>query len=83
MGQVFAARDLRLERVVAIKVVKHHLTRADELERILAREARLGASLNHRGIAAVYDFGFQGVKSYTVFEFVEVRPSGKSCVSVE
>lgn len=71
MGQVFAARDLRLERMVAIKVVRHRLTREEELERILAREARLGASLNHRGIAAVYDFGFQGSRSYTVFEFIE------------
>lgn len=71
MGQVFAARDLRLDRTVAIKVVLHRLTKAEELEHILAREARLGASLNHRGIAAVYDFGFQGSRSYTVFEFIE------------
>ena len=71
MGRVFGARDLRLDRPVAIKVVSHRGTPEIDLEAALEREAKLGASLNHRGIAAVYDFGFQGTKSYTVFEFIE------------
>ncbi len=70
MGRVFLARDLRLDRPVAIKVVAHRRAGAD-LEAALQREARLGANLNHQGIAAVYDFGFHENKSYTVFEFIE------------
>ena len=71
MGRVFQAKDLRLDRAVALKVVSHRGTPAVDLEAALEREAKLGASLNHNGIAAVHDFGFQGTKSYTVFEFVE------------
>lgn len=71
MGRVFLAKDLRLDRSVALKVVLHRNRAIPELESILQREARLGASLNHRGIAAVYDFGLHEDKSYTVFEFVE------------
>ncbi len=73
MGQVFLALDKRLDRQVAIKVVSR--TRiADEqnfYETMLAREAKLGANLNHPGIATVHDFGFHGGRSYTVFEFIE------------
>ncbi|MCA8999362.1 MAG: protein kinase, partial [Planctomycetaceae bacterium] len=70
MGRVFRAQDLRLGRDVAMKVVAHR-RRGIDLEKVLEREAKLGASLNHRGIAAVYDFGFHDNKSFTVFEFVE------------
>lgn len=71
MGRVFLAKDLRLDRSVAIKVVLHPRRGIINLEATLEREAKLGASLNHKGIAAVYDFGFHDNKSYTVFEFVE------------
>lgn len=71
MGRVFLASDLRLERPVAMKVVCHSHCDADELEALLAREARLGATLSHRCIAAVFDFGFVGNKSYTIFEYIE------------
>jgi predicted Ser/Thr protein kinase len=69
MGRVFLAKDLRLDRHVAIKVVLH--PRHESLNLTLEREAKLGASLNHRGIATVYDYGFHDNKSYTVFEYVE------------
>jgi serine/threonine-protein kinase len=68
---VFLAKDLRLDRPVAMKVILHRRRGAEDLELLLEREAKLGASLNHKGIAAVYDFGFHGDKSYTVFEYVE------------
>lgn len=70
MGRVFLARDLRLDRPVAVKVVLHNRD-VENLEAILQREARLGASLSHPGIAAVYDFGFHDGKSFTVFEYIE------------
>jgi hypothetical protein len=71
MGRVFLAQDLRLGRLVAFKVVAHRPAASCNLETVLEREARLGASLNHTGIAVVLDFGFHENKSYTVFEFVE------------
>jgi len=71
MGRVFLAKDLRLDRNVAIKVLLHPRSESSSLEATLEREAKLGASLNHRGIAAVYDFGVHDNKSYTVFEYVE------------
>src|SRR5262245_24607530 len=70
MGRVFLAKDLRLDRPVAMKVVCHALGEAINMEMVLEREAKLGANLNHKGIAAVYDFGFVDRKSYTVFEYV-------------
>ena len=71
MGRVFLAEDLRLDRPVAMKVVSHVFDGVVDLEGVLLREAKLAANLNHRGIAAVYDFGFHDNKSYTIFEFVE------------
>src|ERR671924_2433355 len=49
MGRVFLAKDLRLDRNVALKVVLHGHRQIPELESILEHEARLGASLSHRG----------------------------------
>lgn len=71
MGRVYLAKDLRLDRPVAMKVVAHHHRDVDRLESMLQREAKLGANLNHRGVAAVYDFGLHDNKSYTIFEYVE------------
>jgi serine/threonine protein kinase len=71
MGRVFLAKDLRLDRPVAMKVVSHRRHGTTDFEAVLQREAKLGANLNHRGIAAVYDFGFHDNKSYTIFEYVE------------
>lgn len=70
MGSVFLARDERLDRHVAVKVML--LTRdVAEAEMELETEARLGASLQHPNIAAVFDFGFHRNHSFTVFEYVD------------
>ena len=73
MGQVFLATDLRLDRQVAIKVVSRSRINDEQnfYETMLAREAKLGANLNHPGIATVHDFGFHAGRSYTVFEYVD------------
>ncbi len=71
MGRVFLAKDLRLDRPVAMKVVSHSRRGITDLEAALEHEAKLGARLSHRNIAAVFDFGFHNDKSYTVFEYVE------------
>ena len=71
MGCVFLAHDQLLNRQVAMKVVAVRSTRNHAvLQEALAREARLGASLNDPGIAAVYDFGVHAGKSFTIFEYV-------------
>lgn len=71
MGRVFLAHDLRLDRAVALKVVVQRGEKDPAQQAALREEALLGASLNHRGIAAVLDCGFHEDKSWTVFEFVE------------
>ncbi len=71
MGRVFLAQDLRLQRPVAIKVLAHDGYSSEQLTALLEKEARLGASLVHDGIARVLDFGFHQDESYTVFEFLE------------
>jgi serine/threonine protein kinase len=72
MGCVYLARDERLDRLVAIKVVaRHYDSPVQPLEDALAHEARLGAGLNHPAIATVYDFGFHEGRPFTVFEYVD------------
>lgn len=74
MGVVYLAEDTVLGRRVALKTVRlmegadpasHH----DLAERFL-REARIVAQMDHRGIVAVYDFGYEGETAYLVLEYV-------------
>ena len=70
MGEVYRARDLTLDRDVAIKVLHEKVTRdADRLAR-LEREAKLLAALNHPGIAGVYSLERIGDLQLLVMEFV-------------
>ncbi len=57
MGEVWGADDLRLARGVAVKILKSELTSDPEFVDRFRAEARITASLNHSGIAAVYDYG--------------------------
>jgi Tol biopolymer transport system component/predicted Ser/Thr protein kinase len=71
MGQVFRARDRKLERDVALKVLPEAFASdADRLMRF-TREARALASLNHPHIAQVYDTGREGAVAYIAMEFVD------------
>ena len=71
MGEVYRARDAKLERDVAIKVLPQHLTAdADALARF-EREAKAVASLSHPNILAIYDFGAHDGVSYAVTELLE------------
>jgi len=73
-GVVYRARDLRLERQVAIKVLSDAL-RDDELAWArLLREARLASQLNHPHIAAIYDLGEEDGRAYIALEYVEGLP---------
>ena len=57
MGEVYKARDTRLNRTVAIKVLPRHLSERADLRQRFEREARAIASLNHPHICALYDIG--------------------------
>jgi WD40-like Beta Propeller Repeat len=59
MGEVYRARDTRLDRTVAIKVLASHLSSSPELKQRMEREARAISSLNHPHICHLYDIGSQ------------------------
>src|SRR5271167_316782 len=70
MGEVYRARDSRLNRDVAIKVLREDGASADLRSRF-EREARAVAALNHPNIVAVYDFGVENGQQYIVSELLE------------
>jgi eukaryotic-like serine/threonine-protein kinase len=71
MGEVYRARDTRLDRTVAIKVLPESFANdADRLQRF-EQEARVLSALNHPNLLAIYDIGKQGGVQYLVFEFLE------------
>ncbi len=71
MGEVYRARDTRLDRIVAIKVLPTHLADRSELRERFDREARTIASLNHPHICTLHDIGHQDGIDYLVMEYVE------------
>src|SRR6267378_213672 len=71
MGEVYKARDARLDRVVAIKVLPAHLADRAELRERFEREARTIASLNHPHICTLFDIGQQDGVDYLVMEYLE------------
>src|ERR1700693_2598286 len=71
MGEVYKARDTRLDRIVAIKVLPAHLADKPELRERFEREARTIASLNHPHICTLHDVGHQDGTDFLVMEYVE------------
>jgi len=71
MGEVYRARDVRLDRTVAVKVLSSHLSSSPELKQRMEREARAISSLNHPHICHLYDIGSQDGTDYLVMEFLE------------
>src|SRR5262249_39884772 len=71
MGEVYRARDLKLKREVAIKILPEEFSQdADRVSRF-QREAQVLASLNHSNIAAIYDLQQAEALRYLVLELVE------------
>src|ERR1700751_350949 len=71
MGEVYRARDTRLERTVAVKILPDHLSDRAELRERFEREARTIASLNHPHICTLYDIGQQDGTDFLVMEYLE------------
>jgi eukaryotic-like serine/threonine-protein kinase len=71
MGEVYRARDTRLDRIVAIKVLPTHLADRSELRERFEREAKTIASLNHPHICTLHDIGQQDGVDYLVMEYLE------------
>jgi serine/threonine protein kinase/Tol biopolymer transport system component len=71
MGEVWRARDTRLGRFVAVKVLPPDLARDPDRRQRFEAEARAVGALNHPNIVAVYDVGADGDQTYMVSELVE------------
>jgi eukaryotic-like serine/threonine-protein kinase len=71
MGEVYRARDTRLARTVAIKVLPEHLAEKPEAKERFDREARAISSLSHPNICLLYDVGQQDGISFLVMEYLE------------
>src|SRR5213596_3263371 len=71
MGEVYKARDTRLDRVVAIKVLPPGVADDPQRRERFAREARAISSLNHPHICTLYDVGHQDGVDYLVMELLE------------
>ncbi len=71
MGEVYRARDTRLDRPVAIKVLPSHLAEHAALRRRFEREARTISSLSHPNICTLHDIGHEDGVHYLVMEYLE------------
>jgi Tol biopolymer transport system component len=75
MGEVYRARDTRLDRVVAVKILPAHLSDRPAAKERFEREAKAISSLNHPNVCHLYDVGSQetadGAVSYLVMEYLE------------
>jgi len=71
MGEVYRARDTRLDRTVAIKVLASRLSSSPELKQRFEREAKAISALNHPHICSLYDIGLQDGTEYLVMEFLD------------
>jgi eukaryotic-like serine/threonine-protein kinase len=71
MGEVYRARDTRLNRTVAVKILPAHLSSNPEALQRFDREARAISSLSHPNVCHLYDVGLQDGTSYLVMEYLE------------
>jgi WD40 repeat protein/predicted Ser/Thr protein kinase len=71
MGEVYKARDTRLERTVAVKVLPQRLSASPEARQRFEREAKTISQLSHPHICALYDVGREGETEYLVMEYLE------------
>ena len=71
MGCVYLARQPRLDRMVAVKILPKELARDEKFAERFSREARAMARLNHPNIVRVYDFGTAGDIGFLIMEYMD------------
>src|SRR5262252_248012 len=71
MGEVYRARDTRLDRIVAIKILPAHLSERSDAKARFEREAKAISSLSHPNICQLYDVGSQDEVRFLVMEYLE------------
>ena len=71
MGEVYRAKDTRLDRIVAIKVVLGHVAANAEFRERFDREAKAISALDHPHICTLYDVGHDGDLDFLVMQFLE------------
>lgn len=71
MGEVYRALDIRLDRIVAVKILPVHLAEKSDARERFDREARAISSLSHPNICPLYDVGSQDGLRYLVMEYLE------------
>jgi eukaryotic-like serine/threonine-protein kinase len=71
MGEVYRARDIELDRIVAVKVLPSHIANHSESRLRFEREARAISALNHPHICTLHDVGREGEIAYFVMELVD------------
>src|SRR5499427_3053474 len=71
MGEVYKARDTRLDRDVAVKVLPEHLATSEEIRQRFEREAKTISQFSHPHICALFDVGREGDVEYLVMEYLE------------
>ncbi|MEY2394314.1 MAG: eukaryotic-like serine/threonine-protein kinase, partial [Acidobacteriaceae bacterium] len=71
MGEVYRAKDTRLDRIVAIKVLPSHLSSDPELKQRMEREAKAISALQHANICTLHDIGAQNGTNFLVMEYLE------------
>ena len=71
MGEVYRAKDTRLDRIVAVKILPGHLSYNPDAKQRFDREARSISSLAHPNICHLYDVGHQDGTDFLVMEFLE------------
>src|SRR5262249_30792732 len=87
MGEVYRARDTRLKRTVAIKVLPEEFSKDTELKQRFEREAKTISSLNHPHICTLYDVGHQDGVDFLVMEYIDgeslAQRLAKGCLSTD
>src|SRR5260370_41943784 len=73
MGEVYKARDTRLDRSVALKILPGAVAIDASRKRRFDREARAASALNHPNIVSVYDVGTHGQTLFIVLELIDVE----------
>ena len=71
MGEVYRAKDTRLDRAVAVKVLPRHLSASADVRQRFEREAKTISQLSHPHICALYDVGREGETEFLIMEYLE------------